>query len=456
MKQSVIHFFDRGVSFLTRVLDYFIKDRASLSEDDFHRKRFLVGILLFAVLIDSYFTILSMVGILKAEVNLFHNIPNILCLIAYKRYSKDAIPVLYFSTMGTLILAYYIMEMGYVHNLLNKWYLLVLIVILFTKAKWAFPYLLIIIINQVFFYFYATGPEGIPETGRLEELMDNLGFYLITYFLFRLLYNFTVSKTKSLNKSKELLARRTNQLLQSNEELERFAYIASHDLKTPLRNIISFSMLLEKELEKNEYQKGKEYLGYIKDSSQKLNKLIKDVLHFSRISANKLEEEEIVDTAQIALEVQDLIGNYLKEKNGKIIINDDLPLIRTQRTIMLILFKNIIENGLKYNDSPNPQVEISFEHLGCSGVLSFADNGIGIHHKYHNSIFEMFSRLHAENKYEGSGLGLAFCKKIMDNLGGKIQLISKPKRGSTFELVFDKELIYVDENIQVPISQNQG
>lgn len=240
---------------------------------------------------------------------------------------------------------------------------------------------------------------------------------------------------KQLKVSNEDLQRLNLKLENSNEELERFAYIASHDLKTPLNNIYSFSLLLEKELKDHPNPRISEFLHYIKSGSERMNTLIKSVLEFSKLERIQEEKEE-VNLNDILDEVKSNISSYIDERNASIILENKLPTIHFYRSEMLKLFQNLIENGIKYNNSETPTVSILSEESGGYVCLGFKDNGIGIDPMHHNTITKMFARLHNQSEYEGSGLGLSICKKIIKRMKGKLIIESEGKEGSLFMIKF--------------------
>lgn len=217
-----------------------------------------------------------------------------------------------------------------------------------------------------------------------------------------------------------------NLLKQSNQELERFAYIASHDLKTPLRNIVSFVNLMERAIKKEDYQVLPEYMDYLKMYSSNMFNLVQDVLEMSKVNNQDLKLKDI-DMNNIIHMVKNNLHDRLSSSNAKV-IHQTLPIIRANGSQMLQLFQNLVENGIKYNKSDSPTVWIDYIDIPHFHQFSIKDNGIGIDQAYHKKIFEMFQRLHSISEYEGSGIGLALCKKIIEAHRGNI-LLESPEEG---------------------------
>jgi len=384
---------------------------------------------------------LSLVGAFEAEINLVTGAICLFALLLYKRFANDLIPILVGLILGALVLYYNITNTGYIYSYNNKWFVVFLIMILYIRSSWLLPLTFIVLIGQtvIFNQTEITTNFDLEGSLRLEEYLDNIAFFIVAYLILKLIYNHTNAKNFRLDKSNELQEARTSQLIQSNEELERFAYIASHDLKSPLRNIVSFASLLEKDLGDTASPKQKEYLSYIKGGSEKLNVIVEDVLDYSKISNHNVEEFQPIDLNEVIVEIKEMIADTIDKRKGDVYIENVLSIVKGRKTLFLLLFKNLIKNGLKYNESENPKIEIYSEQEGDEIKLVVSDNGIGIDSKYQKSIFDMFSRLHAESKYEGSGLGLAVCKKIMDSLNGRIELMSQLGKGSGFYLFFQVE-----------------
>ena len=224
------------------------------------------------------------------------------------------------------------------------------------------------------------------------------------------------------------------QLEKSNKELERFAYIASHDMKAPLRNIISFLGLIERKLKKHEDNDIHEFIHFASSNARYMHSLVQDILEYSKIS--KINEVfEPVDLNEILGAIKSDFFEYILERNATINF-EKLPVINANKTQIYQLFQNIIENGIKYNENPVPTINITVTKENERLKIAFNDNGIGISNEFHQQIFEMFKRLHNNTVYQGTGIGLAICKKIMEIHQGDIQVLSNENEGSTFILDF--------------------
>lgn len=232
-----------------------------------------------------------------------------------------------------------------------------------------------------------------------------------------------------------------NKLLESNEELERFTYIASHDLKEPLRNITSFINLIERKLGRKADTELQEYMAYVTRNTRQMYSLIEDVLNFSRIAALEIRGTKCVELNVLMIDVEASLSRMIQEKQARLEIVDPLPSIRAHKTHVLMLFKNLIENGLKYNESDTPLIRISHREEENFYRFFIEDNGIGIDPVYHEQIFEMFKRMNTREKYEGTGIGLATCKKIVTKYGGTIGLESEEGKGTTFIFTWPKGIM---------------
>ncbi len=254
-------------------------------------------------------------------------------------------------------------------------------------------------------------------------------------------------RTKALNESYHKLERSNQDLERSNEELERFAYIASHDLKQPLNTVISFSGLLDKEVKGKLDKKGETYLNYVIKGGNQMKRIIEDILEYSKLSEQE-REPQLIDLNVLVDEVKDSISELIERKNAQVNIVGELSSLVHEKTKMLLLFKNFIENGIKYNQSETPTIDIQQVKYGHFTRISFKDNGIGIEEKYFPKLFKMFSRLQNEKDYEGTGLGLSLCKKIVSNMGGNVSVESQLGTGSTFHVDIPGDFFLKKEEIK--------
>jgi len=245
---------------------------------------------------------------------------------------------------------------------------------------------------------------------NLEAEIEELSFLTTRYQHDQKVNENFVKKTVSLlETSNEDLKRSNNklikanyELIKSNEELERFAYIASHDLKTPLYNIINFTQLLQKKLKPNNNEELLKYLHFINQGGIMMKNLIEDILEYSRLSKDNNSNKVHFNVSSIIEEILFSISKFIDFKNGKVEIQTSLPDYFGNRSSFFILFKNLIENGIKYNESPSPIVKIYCEEHNDSYSIYIEDNGIGIENKFQDQVFQMFKRLHNQSKYEGS------------------------------------------------------
>lgn len=219
-------------------------------------------------------------------------------------------------------------------------------------------------------------------------------------------------------------------LKRSNEELQQFAYIASHDLQEPLRAIISFSRLLEDQYKNRLDKNGKEFIYFISEGADRMKILIKDLLAYSRISTYA-KPPKITNLEKILKNVLFNLQESIKE-NGVIITYDELPNLIIDHAQILQLFQNLISNAIKFQREKPPKIHISAKKIEKEWLFSIKDNGIGIDPKYFARIFNIFQRLHTRDEYPGSGIGLAVCKRIVQRYGGQIWLKSELGKGSIF------------------------
>ena len=227
------------------------------------------------------------------------------------------------------------------------------------------------------------------------------------------------------------------ELERSNQDLENYTYVVSHDLKAPLRSIRSFGSFIIEDYADSLDDDGKEYLDRIINAATHMDDLIGDLLLLSRVG-RKFTEEENIPLNELIDSIEEDIYATIEERNAKI-IHEDLPSVKGQKTWVRQLFMNFITNGLKFNKSQTPTITIGVEEGEKFNTFSVQDNGIGIAKEYHDKIFQLFERLHTKTEYEGTGAGLTICKRIVENFGGKLWIESEEGKGSTFYFTYPRE-----------------
>jgi len=238
---------------------------------------------------------------------------------------------------------------------------------------------------------------------------------------------------RELNKK---LEQRSQDLIRINEELEKFAYVASHDMQEPLRTIISYIQLLQSKYKDKLDDEGNEFMDFVVEASLRMRNIIIDLLQYSRINRNESVLEP-VDTNKVLKEVLENMDNSIRDSNATIHV-EDLPIIKANYSQMIQLFQNLISNAIKFKSDKAPQINISAKTTKNDYLFSVQDNGIGIEQKYSDKIFQIFQRLHSMKQYPGTGIGLAICLKIIQRHEGKIWMESEPDKGTTFFFTIKK------------------
>ena len=228
-------------------------------------------------------------------------------------------------------------------------------------------------------------------------------------------------------------------LASSNKDLEQFAYIASHDLKEPLRMIGGYSTLLEKRYVEKFDTNAKEYMGFIIEAVDRMYKLLGDILDYSKIT-NEEAPKEWISVKEIAQEVIRSLKDVIEESSAIIKVGE-LPIVYANRTQFTQLFQNLITNALKFRGKNHPLIYVSCDINKSDYIFSVKDNGIGIEEEYWEKIFGIFQRLNGRDLYQGTGVGLAICKKIVEQYGGKIWVNSRENQGSTFYFSFPVQML---------------
>lgn len=225
------------------------------------------------------------------------------------------------------------------------------------------------------------------------------------------------------------LQERTDALQRSNRDLEQFAYVASHDLQEPLRKVASFCQMLQRRYEGQLDERADQYIAFAVDGATRMQRLINDLLAFSRVGRVGVPDVD-VDLDECMRRVVDNLS-AAQEESGAQITWDALPTVRGDQTLLIRLLQNLISNAIKFRGSEPPVVHIGAEPAEGGWEFWCADNGMGIDAEYANRVFVIFQRLHPKEAYEGTGIGLAICKRIVEHHGGQIWVDASVDAGTT-------------------------
>ncbi len=241
------------------------------------------------------------------------------------------------------------------------------------------------------------------------------------------------AEVAALRDAERALIEQARELQRSNQELEQFAYVASHDLQEPLRKVASFTQLLQKRYGGQLDDRADQYIEFAVDGAKRMQVLINDLLDFSRVGRTSRPHAP-VDCDELVEEARQRLAAALEESSGEVIVDGDLPTVIGDAGLLTAVFQNLISNGLKFRGDAPPRVEISAQRTNGAWRFSVTDNGIGIDDEYAERIFVIFQRLHTRDAYEGTGIGLAMCRKIVEYHGGHIWLApAESGRGARFD-----------------------
>lgn len=325
-----------------------------------------------------------------------------------------------------------------------------MIIIFPSKYSW-----LSVIINIIFCTFYGLFIEYNLVSIHQSDINNTISWFAITSNLIFLNAVFSILIPKlfdgmqiSLDKQRELdnklqikqkdLENSLSLVKSKNQELEQFAYIASHDLQEPLRMITSYLALLNKKYNSLFDEKAKQYIFFASDGAQRMRNIISDLLEYSRISRTEYIPEKL-KLEEVVKEVISLQKRLISETEAEIKYYN-LPEIYVYKTPLIQILQNLINNAIKYRkEETKPVIYINANENEEEWLISVKDNGIGIDKNSFNKIFVIFHRLHSRDKFDGTGIGLAITKKIVENLGGKIWVESEEGKGSTFYFTLKKQ-----------------
>jgi signal transduction histidine kinase len=278
-------------------------------------------------------------------------------------------------------------------------------------------------------------------TTEQQNLLERMSIVLQCVLLLSSVYQFVFYNRrteKELENSNGQMMLQTSELRRSNSDLEQFAYIISHDLKAPVRNISSFMNLLVNKYGNTMNPEAREFVDYSHTGAKRLERLIDDVLAYCRIGTN-LPKPIPVNLNDVVSTIRFELREKLSSQNAKININKELPVVNNvHSSLMYHVFQNLISNGLKFNKNELPEININWTNSLNYYTFSVSDNGIGISKEYSTTIFQMFKRLHNEQDYDGTGIGLAICKKIVEYYHGEVWFDSTEGEGTTFYFTIRK------------------
>jgi light-regulated signal transduction histidine kinase (bacteriophytochrome) len=268
-------------------------------------------------------------------------------------------------------------------------------------------------------YSREVDPFSEDEIRLLTELSDDLASGIVT-----------IRSAAARAKAEQELGITAEELSRSNKDLEMFAYAASHDLQEPLRAVAGFMGILKKQYENKLDAEGLEYIEYAVDGAERMQRLIHDLLTYSRVGTRGAAFKP--SSAREALDAALYNLRLSIEECGAVVTCDPLPVITADRTQMTQVFQNLIGNALKFRGERTPAIAVSSRHENGSWIFSIEDNGIGIEPQYFDRIFIIFQRLHSREQYDGTGIGLSVVKKIIERHAGRIWVESTYGKGSTF------------------------
>lgn len=230
--------------------------------------------------------------------------------------------------------------------------------------------------------------------------------------------------------AEELLAQHTKELARSNAELEKFAYVASHDLQEPLRGIVGCLQLLKQRYDNRLDGTANEFIRHAVEGGNRMQTLINDLLAYSRVGTHRKPFEPVDCNILLDRALENL--KMLIDENQAIIHREPLPVVVVEGTQMIQLFQNLIGNAIKFRRDETPEIFIRAKQKDNEWEFQLEDNGIGMESQFYDRVFVIFQRLHTRNHYPGTGIGLAICKKIVEGHDGRIWIESRPGKGSTF------------------------
>jgi signal transduction histidine kinase len=266
--------------------------------------------------------------------------------------------------------------------------------------------------------------QGPPELERLGDDVDGMRQRIL-------------AELEQIRAARAALEVQAAELQRSNDDLEQFAYVASHDLQEPLRKVSGFCQLLQMRYGGKLDERADEYIFYAVDGAKRMQDLINDLLAFSRVGRTT-ERFVRLDLNDAVSDACDALTEMIEESGTKVNVGD-LPMVDGDRRLLVATFQNLIANAIKFRRDDPPEVAIDARERDRSWEITVSDNGIGIDPQYGDQIFTIFKRLHGKAQYPGTGIGLALTKKIIEYHGGAVRLEPTEPPGATFTITLPKE-----------------
>jgi signal transduction histidine kinase len=269
----------------------------------------------------------------------------------------------------------------------------------------------------------------VKSAYSLSSMPQSVGRVLREFEHIQLRENAESALREANSQLEKIVAERTEALVASNRSLEKFAYLVSHDLQEPLRMVTSYLQLIDRRAGPKLNPDEKEFLNQAVNGAKRMREMLDSILTYSRLQIQE-PNEETIDLNEIVDSVLQHLAPLIRQKNGVVKVAP-LPTIKGEYTMMIQLFQNLIGNGLKYSEE-SPMIQVACQDEGASYHFTVQDNGIGIEPRFQKQIFGMFQRLHTQEQYRGTGVGLSICKTVVERHGGEIWLESEKGRGTTF------------------------
>ncbi len=438
---------------------WLISNKSSYNPIDHWKARLLVSVHIFILLVGVVFEIVNRF-ILPVEnpPELIIGVLIVLTLIfVFKKWGNLALSGNLLASVVFLVLMFAVFDTGglFSDNLLFM-LLSPLLALLFANRLSGFLWLCAIVVfvfylNQNGYNSPAFLSSNVQENGSQYYMINYIGLFIAVVGIVLLFASgqsmminaldenqkeLTEQKTELLNQTESLKIAQI-QLKAINQELEQFAYAASHDLKEPLRMIKMYTQFIDKRLKEQLDKTSLEYIAFVTDGVTRMERLLTDLLEYSRLGRGNRQPKD-TNLNDVLLAVINNMTASMKE-NEAAVLSNELPVVKSTSTEMIQLFQNLISNSIKFRrENENPVIKIQHQIEGDNHHFYFMDNGIGIAKEDCGRVFNIFERLHGKSEYEGTGIGLATCKKIIDNLGGKIWVEPGEELGTTFQFVIPK------------------